>query len=363
MGTSPNRNQFCGANSRNAVISDLPLSGRNYIQLVTLAPGVFVPQRMNTVWTDQFVAINGNRAMQNTFLLDGVVNNTTDNSNPAVYPPDALAEFKVQTNAMGAEFGRAAGGVINVIIKSGTNRFRGNLFEFLRNEKLDANQFFNSGRTKPSFRQNQFGGTLGGPIVRNRMFFFMDYQGTRLRRGRSELVTVPLPEQRTGDFSRASFRIFDPLTSRPNPGGTGFVRDQFAGNVIPANRISPVARRVVDLYPQPRIAGALANNFVGNSVLKSDTDQFGVRLDGQATDKVSIFGRISGSEARHFNPGSLETVASGTFVLRHNRMPFDSLLVLPPLACDRCRHIRIIHFVHHQAFSQLGRRLQPSSVF
>lgn len=294
-------------------IVDLPLNGRSYLQLITLAAGAFVPQRMNTIWNDQFVAINGNRAMQNTFLLDGVNNNTTDNSNPAIIPPpDAIAEFKVQTNAMSAEFGRSAGGAINVTIKSGTNQFHGNAFEFLRNDTLDANDFFNSGRQKPHFRQNQFGGTLGGPIARNKAFFFVDYQGTRLRRGRTEVLTVPTPDQRTGDFSRDSFRIFDPLTSRRTPSGS-FERDPFPGNVIPADRISPVARKVIALYPLPRVAGARTSNFIGNSVLRSDTDQFDIRADQQVSPRDSLFARVSVSEANHINPGSLESVASGSF--------------------------------------------------
>src|SRR5262249_39568697 len=145
----------------------------------------------------------------------------SDNSNPAIIPPpDAISEFKVLTNAMSAEYGRSAGGAINVTIKSGTNQFHGNAFEFLRNDALDANEFFNSGRKKPSFRENQFGGTFGGPIRRDQSFFFVDYQGTRLRRGRSEVVTVPTPDQRLGNFSLDSFRIYDPLTSRPNPSGS-----------------------------------------------------------------------------------------------------------------------------------------------
>ncbi len=112
-------------------VADLPLNGRSFIQLITLTAGAFVPQKMNTIWPDAFVAINGNRAHENTYLLDGVNNNTSDNNNPAIIPPpDAIAEFKVSTNSLAAEFGRAAGGAINVVIKSGSNQFHGNLFEF-----------------------------------------------------------------------------------------------------------------------------------------------------------------------------------------------------------------------------------------
>ena len=292
-------------------ITDLPLNGRSYLQLIVLAPGAFIPQRMNTIWSDQFVAINGNRAMQNTFLLDGVNNNTSDNSNPAIIPPpDAIAEFKVQTNAMAAEFGRSAGGAINVTIKSGSNQFHGDLFEFMRHQALDANAFFNSGRAKPHFRENQFGGILGGPIKRDHTFFFVDYQGTRLRNGHTDLVTVPTPAERVGDFSGDASRIYDPLTSRPNPAGAGFIRDPFPGNMIPDARISPVGRKVIALYPLPQIPVVHVNNFIGDGVQRSDTDAFDARVDHQISAKDSLFGRVSFAQADHINPGSLVTVAS-----------------------------------------------------
>ena len=195
-------------------ISDVPLNGRNWMQMITLSPGVFVPQKLNTAYfnpvgySENFVVINGNRAMQNTFLLDGVNNNTTDNSVPATYPPpDAIAEFKVQTNAMPAEFGRAAGGVINMTIKSGSNQFHGDAYEFMRNQILDSNDFFNSGNKKPSLRQNQFGATLGGPIKKEKTFFFVDYQGTRLRQGHSDLVTVPTLAAESREFQRQYRRV------------------------------------------------------------------------------------------------------------------------------------------------------------
>jgi len=298
-------------------IEDVPLNGRNFMQLVTLSPGVFVPQKLNTAYfnpvgyAENFVVVNGNRAMQNTFLLDGVNNNTTDNSVPAVYPaPDAIAEFKVQTNAMPAEFGRAAGGVINASIKSGTNQFHGDLYEFLRNQIFDSNDFFNSGRAKPEFRQNQFGATIGGPIKKNKAFFFGDYEGTRLRLGRTDVVTVPTPNQREGNFNGTSL-VYDPLTSTPDGAGN-FTRTLFPGDVIPANRMSASAQKVIALYPLPRVAGASVNNFIGHSVLAADTDQFDVRVDYQVSTRDSMFGRASSSFNNNVNPGSLETVASGT---------------------------------------------------
>ncbi len=297
-------------------IADVPLNGRNFMQLITMSPGVFVPQKLNTAYfnpvgyAENFVVINGNRAMQNTFLLDGVNNNTTDNSVPATYTPrDAISEFKVQTNAMPAEFGRAAGGVINMTIKSGSNQFHGDLYEFMRNQILDSNDFFNSGNTKPPLRQNQFGATLGGPVKKEKTFFFVDYQGTRLRQGHSDLVTVPTPLQRVGNFNGSTI-VYDPLTSVSNGAGN-FTRAPFPGDIIPADRLSAAGQKTIALYPLPSVSGASVNNFIGHGVLNSDTDQFDVRVDQQISAKDSMFGRASASFNNNINPGSLVTVASG----------------------------------------------------
>src|SRR5947207_132909 len=143
-------------------VTELPLNGRNFIQLIALTPGAYIPQRNNSLYQDFLIGINGNRIQNNNFLLDGINNNTTDNNQAPVLPsPDAIAEFKVQSNLQPAEFGRGLGGTINISLRSGTNVFHGVLFEFLRNDKLDANNFFNVGRPRPPFQQNQFGGAAG----------------------------------------------------------------------------------------------------------------------------------------------------------------------------------------------------------
>ena len=166
------------------------------------------------------MAINGNRVENNNFMLDGVNNNTTDNNQPPVLPnPDAIAEFKVLTNMLPAEFGRGLGGTIIVNIKSGTNQYHGTVFEFLRNQDFDANPFFNSGRPKVPYQQNQFGFSLGGPVVlpklyngRNKTFFFGDYQGTRIRQGLTKVFTVPTAAMQAGNFSGFG-TIYDPETT------------------------------------------------------------------------------------------------------------------------------------------------------
>ena len=142
---------------------DLPLNGRNFIQLITLSTGAYVPQTTNSSYQSTLVAINGNRVENNNFLLDGVNNNTTDNNQPPVLPnPDAIAEFKVLTNMLPAEFGRGLGGTVIVNIKSGTNQYHGTAFEFLRNQDFDANPYFNSGRPKAPYNRTSSGSPLGG---------------------------------------------------------------------------------------------------------------------------------------------------------------------------------------------------------
>lgn len=308
-------------------IVELPLNGRNFIQLVVLATGAYIPQRNNSTFQSSLVSINGNRIQNNNFLLDGVSNNTTDNTNPPILPsPDAIAEFKVQTNLLPAEFGRGLGGTVNINIKSGTNEFHGTAFEFLRNSALDANAFFNSSRPKPQFQQNQFGFSAGGPVFipklyqgKNRTFFFGDYQGTRIRRGLTRIFTVPTEATRSGDFSGGA-TIYDPETTRPNPQGTGFIRDPFPGNRIPANRFDPVMQRFLSLYPLPNRAGT-ANNFVVNPKLMDDNDQGDVRIDHTLSPQDSLFTRYSYSDNPFVAPLNIQGVPLGGY--------FFEILFLP----------------------------------
>ncbi|HZF39096.1 MAG TPA: carboxypeptidase regulatory-like domain-containing protein, partial [Blastocatellia bacterium] len=250
-------------------IVNLPLNGRSYADLALLAPGVrrSILAAQESGARDASFNVNGLRSALNNFALDGVDNNFygTSNqgfSNQVMQPsPDALQEFKVQTNNFSAEFGRYGGAVINATIKSGTNDLHGSMFEFLRNDALDANNFFNNraGRSLPAFRQNQFGGTAGGPLVRNKLFLFGSYQGTRIAQGVTNLSTVPTQNERNGIFSAP---VFDPATTRANPGGAGSIRDAFPGNQIPSSRFDPTGKKIVDIYPAPNLSGP--NNFILN---------------------------------------------------------------------------------------------------
>ena len=187
-------------------INALPLNGRNYAQLALLGAGVAAAEPGSRLETTYGFSANGARSLQNNFLLDGIDNNANlgDVLNGAAYvvqpAVDAIAEFKVETNSYSAEFGRGNGAIMDAVVKSGTNKIHGDLWEFLRNEKLDANNAFDIFGRQP-YKQNQFGFTLGGPIVKNKMFFFGDYEGLRIRQALPQLSTVPTPAEISGDFS------------------------------------------------------------------------------------------------------------------------------------------------------------------
>lgn len=293
-----------GAVLNSSRLTDLPLNGRNFASLTLLVPGTIStnPQNMTTSGRFQNQGsrpyVNGNREQTNNFLLDGIdINDSIDNR--IGYQPnvDAIGEVKVLTGNAPAEFGNSAGAIVNAQLKSGTNTFHGNAFEFLRNDKLDANAFFNnrSGAKKRAYRRNIFGGTFGGPIVRNKAFFFVDYEGTRQVDSGSALASVALPEYRTGNLSRFSQRIRDPETGQ-----------QFLNNVIPPARIvNPVARALFSdpkLYPLPNATGTgaigVTNNYVGRSATSLNNDQADAKVDFRLSANDSLSGRFSISRYR-----------------------------------------------------------------
>jgi len=276
----------------NKTIVTLPLNGRNYTQLAVLMPGA--TPNVGSRAEDGF-SVNGNRTFQNLFLVDGVDNNNyilgvDTNSMQAIRPPlDAVQEFKVESSNYSAEYGRSAGGLINVVIKSGTNTFSGSAFEFFRDDALDANDFFanRAGLEKAPLRYHQFGGTLGGPIARSRLFFFGSYQGTRSTRSETTSVSVPTPEQRRGHFG--DIVIYDPANV------VNGIRQPFLGNVIPPERLDPVGVRLAALYADPNQPG-LVNNYAANVPRTDDADQIDGRVDYNVNDRTRLFGRYSRSE-------------------------------------------------------------------
>jgi len=264
-----------GQNVDEEKIVTLPLDGRNFIPLVTLSPGVALPGGGSVL-----PRINGSRPRTNEYIYDGISVLQPEPGQVVFYPIiDGMEEFKLNVNAYSPEYGRSNGGTVMVIGKSGGNQFHGDLFEFFRNEDLNARNLFAQPGPKPEFRRNQYGLTLGGPIQTNKTFFFVDWQGTRLRTGITRFSVVPTLAQRAGIFTQP---IFDPLTSP---------RTQFPNNTIPTNRLDSVGLQVLQHYPLPNVTGA--NNFVRTATEPDNQDQADFRVDRYIGEKHRIFGRYT----------------------------------------------------------------------
>jgi hypothetical protein len=323
-------------------VEDLPMLGRNSNALVTLVPGVRATRQttVNPVLEShyQFFSINGSRPNQSQFMLDGG-NNTNLTFNGPEYSPqvEEVQEFRIQTSNFSAEYANSGGGVINVVSKSGTNGLHGSLFEYFRNDVLAANDFFSnsSGRARPMLRYNQFGGTVGGPIIRNRTFFFFAYEGLREEIPTVVTTSVPTTLQRAGDFSKTFagngqlVTIYDPWTTRTDPNNPGqYVRSAFPGNVIPANRIDPVAAKIQSYYPAPTSAGIPntgLNNFFFTGPSLRGTDDFSGRVDHQLNSSTNLMGRFSRANLSTWqNPATFGqgNIASPGFVTKPQHHPY-----------------------------------------
>jgi hypothetical protein len=348
-------------------IVDLPLNGRFFTRLAVLTAGTApTPAGARDENTGGFSA-NGVRPYQNNYILDGVDNNSLseDLSSQTSFvvgpPPDAIQEFKVQTNSMSAEFGRSGGAVLNVTIKSGTNQIHGTAYEFLRNSDLDANNFFNNANGAPiaPFKQNQFGFSVGAPIYipkiyngKNRTFFFFDYQGTRIRTGQTELATVPTDAMRQGNFSGqngvAFNTIYNPNTGTINSSGDAVGRTPFPGNIIPQSLWNPISVKLLNLFPQPDTTGQVnnfgpANNYLSNPVEPNNTNQLDLRVDHRISDSDSIFGRFSWSDTRDVPPGDIPppldaaSFSSGVFLQKPRNVVFSETHIFTPYLINEFR--------------------------
>ncbi len=287
-------------------IEESPLNGRNFLQLAKLSTGVFNPKPGDRTANGGGFAANGVRSQLNNYMLDGVDNNEKivdqQSSSPVVIQPsiDALQEFKVETNNFSAEYGYSAGAVVNATIKSGTNRFHGDAFEFLRNDFFDARSFFlSSSAQKAPLKQNQFGGTIGGPIKHNKLFFFGSWEDTRTDSGNTQVLTVPTAAQKAGNFAGMA-KIYDPSTTTPS--GSSYVRTQFAGNVIPPNEIDPIAAKLLALEPAPTLPQSI-NNYVVSPTVTTRINRLDTRGDYQIGEKDQLFGRFSYAPGTIVNPG------------------------------------------------------------
>jgi len=303
----------------NKYVTEYPLLLRSWDDLVNLVAGV-----QGQRYTDQGGStsagrtggfnVHGIRQLENNFLLDGIDNNsisenvqelTTQVARPSV---DALQEFKIITNPYSAEYGRG-GAVISVISKGGTNEIHGTLYEYLRNRDTDANDFFSNrqGLAKPENVRNQFGGNVGGPIKKNKLFAFFDEESTRIVTGQLRSGTVPTDNERIGNFSSAAGAAVN--TTYPTIYQNGV---PVPGNIIPTSSISPVSSAIMNLFPQPTVAGAELNNYFRNANITDNTSRFSTRVDWQATDKDSVFTRYTWSTRDRNSPGLFPGLADGT---------------------------------------------------
>src|SRR5579872_2151095 len=279
-------------------IVDLPLNGRDFTQLATLVPGA-ISRPFNSSEQSDSLSINGARNSKTEFMLDGasVSNQYFDVASiePSV---DAIQEFSVQSNSLAAEYGKGTS-IINIVLKSGTNQVHGALFEFLRNQLLDARNFFNTTSVRPAVKRNQFGFTLGGPIViphlyngTDKTFIFGDYEGTRARTAVTNNNLVPTAAEQHGDFSALSTPIYDPLAT---------TKTAFPGNIIPVNRLSPQATFFLPFYPLPNTAAGLFN-YVPNS--QNTVDKFDIRADHYFSQADSLTGTYSFNQVLNYTPGA-----------------------------------------------------------
>ena len=336
-------------------VEELPLNGRRYTDLAELTSGVSKviegPVNGGSTPTNGNAggsfAVNGMRGDQNNFILDGIDNNSNDNGDVAILSSvDAIAEFKIETSNYSPEFGRSGGAVINATTKSGTNNFHGEAWEFLRNQAFDASQYgFGSNIPKAPFKQNQFGATLGGPVKKDKVFFFLDYEGLRIHQAQTDFTSVPVGNEATGDFSSilgpqatncgangnspcvdaAGRPVFQNEIYNPDPAtnctvngtvvriGFGFDcnNNPIAGqaNIINAG-LSPLGLAYAALYPAANLAGT-ANNYVVNAPGTEQTDQMDVKVDENLTNRTSLFERFSYLKDSRFQAPVFSGIADG----------------------------------------------------
>ena len=316
-------------------IAETPLSLRNWDDLLRVVPGVQISR-----FTQQSGAtsagrvgdfnVNGIHSLQNDFILDGIDNNTfsenvqelsTESAHPSL---DTIDEFNVINNPYSAEYGRSPGGVVSVNTKRGTNSFHGLGYEYVRNNYFDANDFFSDRHhlTKPKYNQNQFGGNLGGPIVKDRLFFFFDYEGTRIKQGVLRTSTVPLPNERIGDFSPATAAavgvkyptIYDPTTCATPFSGSNC--KPFANNTVPASSLDPTVQKLMALFPLPNTTSAGSppnvNNYIRNALLTDFEHNYDARVDWTPSQSDTVFARYNYSNRSRDIPGYLGGLADGT---------------------------------------------------
>src|ERR1017187_3205078 len=315
-------------------VQNLPMNGRNFAELMGLTAGVVPAQSqlsgappLTQARGETGYSVNGLRMEDNHFLLDGIGDNENHNGLGIIlFPPmDAVEEFREETSVPDARYGRG-GGTVNLVFKSGTEHFHGDVFDYLRNSDLDAKNYFD--KSKPSFRLNQFGGTLGGPLTLSRepkTFFFVDYEGQRIAQGLTFISTVPSAAERDGNFSAAKQTIFDPTTTVQNANGI-YSRTAFPGNVIPSNMLSTVGLNLIDLYPEPNLPG-LANNFLYQPSKTVTSDNTDVKIDHKFSVADTTFLRYSQARSNLFQPGPMPAPAVGGTISGPSTQPANQAVL------------------------------------
>ena len=316
-------------------IAELPIREGSAVELVILAPGVANTTNLRSRKAafnnglSQFSS-DGAGEKRNDFTIDGVANVAADRV--AYSPPSAaVEEFKIQTSTYDAAIGNAMGAAVNIVTKSGTNRLTGQVYEWYRGSKLDSPDYFDkqAGRPKRDYKDNRFGAAVGGPIVRNRTFYFANVEVNPFEVPTPSVLTVPTERMRSGDFSELlalgpQYQIYDPATTRPHPTQAGrFIRDPFPGNIVPAGRISPIARQILDLYPLPNQPGTndFGNNYV-NPTSVADEMYYTVtsRIDHSLSPQHRVYGRYSWDFWEESKNNLFDNVATGIVLNRKNRV-------------------------------------------
>jgi len=335
-------------------LSQLPLNGRQFLDLSLLVPSVHTSHGASTGSTlplywrpgqNSAISVTGGRPSSNAFRLDGTTNTDPSfNTYIVSLPPDAIREFQIETGTYSAELGSAGTGQVNVVTKAGTQELHGTIYNHLRNSAFDA-RLFTSGDTLPHFDQHQYGGTMGGPLVARRTFFFGSFEGFRSTQGQSMMMSVPPAAWRNGDFS-ATAPIYDPQTTRPNPSfnpslpvspsNPQTIRSQFPGNQIPLDRINPTALRVLrDFVPLPNMDGDV-NNYLDTRAQRLQNDQGTLRVDHSWENGLSAFGRYTISKERGFTPENLP----GFGTSHDNRVQNATFSVIQPVSSKIVHEMR-----------------------
>ncbi len=344
-------------------VQDMPLNGRNVMNLVALTPGVVaqgttsgnaVANQGNGSFTNPNgwgnYQIGGGFANQSATLIDGAPINTSYTNSVSLVPTqDAISEFRVSSNAVSPEYGRFAGGVINLSTKSGANDFHGSVYEYLRNKVLNANYYFNNatGLPRPAFTQNQYGATVGGPIKRDKAFFFFSWEGFGLRTASPQILTVPTAAMKNGDLSALGVNIYNPYTTVSNGNG-GYTRTQLScnnvANVICPNLIDPTAKVLQGFFPAPNLAGT-ANNFAADPSTGGNYNQYNGRVDYSLSDKQRLFARYTywNGSTLASNPFGNSTGTPGPDFTTHQAVLGDTYTFSSTMVADfRVSYLRFL---------------------